>query len=45
MSIDDDWMIDLTIIYIEKIIAKALDNNNISLQNMGMSARWVQISQ
>ena len=31
MSIDDDWMVDLTIIYIEKIVAKALDNNKISL--------------
>ena len=29
MSIDDDWMVDLMIIYIEKTIAKALDINNI----------------
>jgi hypothetical protein len=29
MSIDDDWMADLMIIYIEKTIAKALDINDI----------------
>ena len=28
MFIDDDWMVDLMIIYIEKTIAKALDINN-----------------
>jgi hypothetical protein len=29
MSIDDDWMVDLMIIYIEKTIPKALDINDI----------------
>jgi hypothetical protein len=29
MSIDDDWMVDMMIIYIEKTIAKALDINDI----------------
>ena len=29
MSIDDNWMVDLMIIYIEKTIAKALDIYNI----------------
>jgi hypothetical protein len=28
MSIGDDWMVDLMIIYIEKTIAKALDIND-----------------
>ena len=45
MSIDDDCMVDMMIIYIEKTIAKALDTNDIIKNNMGMSARWVQISQ
>ena len=45
MFIDDDWMVDLMIIYIKKIIAKALNINNIIKFFMGMSARWVQISQ
>ena len=45
MSIDDDWMIDLMIIYIEKTIAKALHSNDIIIKKMGMSAWWVQISQ
>jgi hypothetical protein len=35
MSIDDDWMVDLMIIYIEKIIAKALDINNIFKKTYG----------
>jgi len=34
MSIDDDWLVDL-----KKIIAKALDINNIIKILMGMSAR------
>jgi hypothetical protein len=38
MSIVDDWMVDLMIIYIENIIAKALDINDI-IKKMGMSAR------
>ena len=29
MSIGDDWMVNMMIIYIEKIIAKALDINDI----------------
>jgi hypothetical protein len=29
MSIDDDWIVDLVIIYIEMTIAKALDINDI----------------
>ena len=29
MSIDDDWMVDMMIIYIEKTIAKALDIKDI----------------
>ena len=45
MSIGDDWMVDVMIIYIENTIAKALDINNIIKKSMGMSARWVQISQ
>ena len=45
MFIGDDWMVDLMIIYIEKTIAKPLDINDIIINIMGMSARWVQISQ
>ena len=45
MCIGDDWMLDLMIIYIEKTIAKALDINDIIKNIMGMSARWVQVSQ
>jgi hypothetical protein len=44
MSIDDDWMVNLMIIYIEKTNAKALDINNIINNNMEMSTQWVQIS-
>jgi hypothetical protein len=29
MSTDDDWMVDMIIIYIEKTITKALDINDI----------------
>jgi hypothetical protein len=32
------------IIYIKKVIAKALDFNDIIKNIMGMSAQWVQIS-
>ena len=39
MFIGDDWMVDLMIIYIKKIIAKALDINDIIKKIMGMSAR------
>ena len=35
MSIDDDWMIDLMIIYIEKTIAKALHSNDIIIKKNG----------
>jgi hypothetical protein len=42
--IGEDWMVNLMIIYIKKIIAKALDFNNIIKKVMGMSAQWVQIS-
>ena len=38
MSIDDDWMVDLMITYIENTIAKALDMNDIIRKNMGMLA-------
>jgi hypothetical protein len=38
MSIDDDWMVGLMIIYIEKTIAKALDVNN-NIKKNGMSTR------
>jgi hypothetical protein len=38
MSIGDDWMIDLMIIYIKKAIAKALDINDIPKKIMGMLA-------
>ena len=36
MSIDNDWLVDLMIIYIEKTIAKALDINDITNILMGM---------
>jgi hypothetical protein len=36
MSIDDAWMVNLMIIYIEKTVAKALDINNIIKKIMGM---------
>jgi hypothetical protein len=39
MSISDDWMVDLMIIYIEKTIAKALDINDIIKNIMGMSTQ------
>ena len=45
LTIGDDWMVDLKIIYIEKAIAKALDINDISKKFMGMSTWWFQISQ
>ena len=45
MSIGDDWMVNLIIIYIEKTIAKALDINDIIKNIMGISTQWVQISQ
>ena len=45
MFIGEDWMVNLMIIYIKKIIAKALDFNDIIKKIMGMSAQWVQISQ
>ena len=45
MFIGDDWMVELMIIYIKKIIAIALNINDIIKKIMGMSARWVQISQ
>ena len=31
ISIDNDWMVNMMIIYIEKTIAKALDINDITL--------------
>jgi hypothetical protein len=39
MFIDEDSMVSLMIIYIKKIIAKALDLNNIIKKIMGMSAQ------
>ena len=39
MFIGDDWMVVLLIIYIEKIIAKALNIDNIIKKIMGISAR------
>jgi hypothetical protein len=39
MFIGEDWMVNLMIIYIKKIIAKALDFNDISKKIMGMSAQ------
>ena len=38
MFISDYWMVNLMIIYIEKIIAKALEINNIIKKYMGMLA-------
>jgi hypothetical protein len=37
MSIGDDWMVNLMIIYIKKAIAKALDINDIIKKIMEMS--------
>ena len=45
MSIGDDWVVDLMIIYIEKTIAKALDINDFMNFFTGMSTQQVQISQ
>ena len=51
MTIGDDWMVDMMIIYIKKTTAKALDTNDIIIYLfiysffMGMSAHQVQISQ
>ena len=42
--IGEDWMVNLMIIYIKKIIAKALDFDDIIKKVMGMSTQWVQIS-
>jgi hypothetical protein len=39
MFIGEDWMVNLMIIYIKKIIAKALDFNNIIKNFMGMLAQ------
>ena len=39
MFIGEDWMVDLIIIYIKKIIAKALDFNDIIKKIMAMSAQ------
>jgi hypothetical protein len=39
MFIGEDWMVNLMIIYIKKIIAKALDFNDIIKNIMGMSAQ------
>ena len=39
MSIGDDWMLDLMIIYIKKTIAKALDINDIINFFTGISTR------
>jgi len=39
MSIGEDWMVNLMIIYIKKIIAKALDFYDIIKKFMGMSAQ------
>jgi hypothetical protein len=38
MSIDDDWMVGLMIIYIEKTVAKTLDMNNIIKENGDVSS-------
>jgi hypothetical protein len=38
MSIADNWMVELMIIYIKKTIAKALDINDIIKFFMGMLA-------
>ena len=45
MFIGEDWMVNLMITYIKKIIAKALDFNNIIKKIMGMLAQCIQISQ
>jgi hypothetical protein len=39
MFIGEDWMVNLMIIYIKEIIAKALDFNDIIKKIMGMSAQ------
>jgi hypothetical protein len=39
MFIGEDWMVNLMIIYIKKIIAKVLDFNDIIKKIMGMSAQ------
>jgi hypothetical protein len=39
MFIGEDWMVNLMIIYIKKIIAKASDFNDIIKTFMGMSAQ------
>ena len=39
MFIGEDWMVNLMIIYIKKIIAKALDFNDVIKKIMGMSAQ------
>jgi hypothetical protein len=39
MFIGEDWMVNLMIIYIKKVIAKALDFNDIIKNIMGMSAQ------
>jgi hypothetical protein len=39
MSIGDDWMVNMMIIYIEKTFGKALDINDIIKAFMGMSAQ------
>jgi hypothetical protein len=39
MFIGEDWMVNLMIIYIKKIITKALDFNGIVNSFMGMSAQ------
>ena len=47
MSIGDDWMVHMMIIYIEKTITKALDINDIIKNKIKceMSAQSVQIYQ
>ena len=44
MFIGEDWMANLMIIYIQKVIAKALDFDDIIKKIMGMTTQWVQIS-
>jgi hypothetical protein len=39
MFIGEDWMVNLMIVCIKKIIAKALDFNDIIKKIMGMSAQ------
>jgi hypothetical protein len=41
---NEDWMVNLMIIHINKIIAKALDFNDIFKKIVGMFAQCVQIS-